>query len=81
MHPLIVFGLSMYPDRQVHFAKPLFSIVHRVLGPQGDGSQGLLGSVQGESGGFPSYPGKQKHLTCPDITRQPELTPHRFSWH
>ena len=37
MHPLIVFGLSMYPDRQVHFAKPLFSIVHRVLGPQGDG--------------------------------------------
>lgn len=77
----MVFGLSMYPARQVHFAKPLLNVVQRVLGPHGEGSQELLGSLHGEYGGSPSYPGRQKHFTCPFTTRQPEFAPQGLPSH
>lgn len=77
----MVLGLSMYPLRHVHLAKPLFSIVHCVLGPQGDGSHGLCGSLQGTSGGFPSYSGKQKQAACPLILRHPVFGPQGFGEH
>lgn len=52
--PRTVLGLSIYPAKQVHFENPFGKTVHCVLGPQGDGLHGLLGSVQGCLGGFPS---------------------------
>jgi len=77
----MVLGLSMYPGRQVHFAKPLLSTEQRVLGPHGDGSQEVLGNMQGEYGGSPSYPGRQKQVTSPFTTRHPELAPQGLPSH
>lgn len=79
--PRIVFGLSRYPGKQVHLAKPLLSMAHWVLGPQGEGSQGCVGSVQALDGGLPSYSGKQKHCGASCTRRQPELAPHGFGTH
>ena len=42
--PRIVLGLSIYPDKQVHFENPLLKTAHCVLGPHGDGLQGCVGS-------------------------------------
>lgn len=56
----MVLGLSRYPCRHVHLAKPLDKIVHCVLGPHGDGLQGLSGNAHGTVGGVPSYSGRQK---------------------
>ena len=65
---------------QVHLAYPL-TTEQSVFGPQGDGLQGCVGSLQGVSGGLPMYEGKQKHVGRPPITRQSELGPHGFGWH
>lgn len=62
----------------MHFAKPLDRIAHCVFGPQGDGSQGFSGSLQGEYGGLPSYSGRQKHTDFPFIERHPEFGPQLF---
>lgn len=64
-HPRIVFGLSIYPGKQVHLANPLSNNVHWVFGPQGEGVQGLDGKRQGVMGGSPSYSDKQKHTAEP----------------
>lgn len=52
-----------------------------MLGPQGDGSQGLDGKVHGLDGGLPSNSGRQKQSGKPFTTRQPEFGPHRFGSH
>jgi hypothetical protein len=52
-----------------------------VLGPQGDGVQGLVGKRQGVIGGSPSYSDKQKHTAEPWTTRQPEYGPHGLGEH
>jgi hypothetical protein len=59
---------------QAQRANPLW-IVHWVLGPQGEGSQGFCGGLHGMMGGSPSYSGRQKHLGLPFTWRQPELGP------
>jgi hypothetical protein len=56
-------------------------MVHWVLGPQGDGSQGLVGRVHGLDGGLPSYSGRQKQSGEPFTIRQPEFCPHGFGSH
>lgn len=52
-----------------------------MFGPHGDGSQGLLGGPQDFLGGFPSKPGRQKHLGLDSIILQPLLGPHEFLEH
>lgn len=64
-HPRIVFGLSKYPARQVHFAKPLLKVVHWVFGPHGDGLHGFCGNWHGTCGGVPSNSGRQKQTAFP----------------
>lgn len=81
MQPRMVLGLSRYPGRQVHFAKPLDKRLHCVLGPQGEGLQGFAGRAQGDCGGVPSYSGRQKQTAFPPTTRHPELGPHGFGEH
>lgn len=80
-HPRIVFGLSMYPGKHVHFANPLSNNVHCVLGPQGDGVHGLDGKRQGVMGGSPSYSDRQKHTAEPCTTLHPEYGPHGLGEH
>lgn len=77
----MVLGLSRKPGRQVHFAKPLDNMAHWVLGPQGDGLQGLAGRSHGICGGLPSYSGRQKHMALPPTTLQPEFGPHGLGEH
>lgn len=55
----MVLGLSKYPGRQVHLAKPLAKMLHWVFGPHGDGLHGLDGNVHGTCGGVPSNSGRQ----------------------
>lgn len=81
IQPLIVLGLSRYPAKQVHLAYPLLRMAHWVLGPQGDGSHGFSGNLQGEKGGLPSYSGRQKHTDLPLMERHPEFAPQLFGWH
>lgn len=81
MHPLIVLGLSKYPGKHVHLANPFDKILHCVLGPHGEGSQGFSGNRHGLPGGLPSYSGKQKQRLTPFTTLQPELGPHVFGLH
>lgn len=79
--PLMVLGLSRKPGRHVHLANPLLRMAHCVLGPQGDGSQGLDGRRHGFDGGLPSYSGRQKQSGEPLTIRQPEFGPHGFGSH
>lgn len=50
-------------------------MLHSVLGPQGDGLQGLTGGRHGTLGGLPTYSGKQKQTGTLPTTLQPELGP------
>lgn len=52
-----------------------------MLGPQGDGSQGLDGRWHDVDGGLPSYSGRQKQSGEPFTIRQPEFGPHGFGSH
>lgn len=79
--PLMVLGLSRKPGRQVHLANPLLKMAHWVLGPQGDGSQGLVGRAHGRLGGLPSNSGRQKQSGTPFTRRQPEFGPHWLGSH
>jgi len=56
----------------VHLENPLSNNVHCVLGPHGDGVQGLVGRRQGVIGGSPSYSDKQKQTAEPCTTLHPE---------
>lgn len=55
--------------------------MHWVLGPQGDGVQGLDGKRHGVVGGSPSYSERQKHIASPWTTLHPEYGPHGFGEH
>ena len=76
----MVLGFPRYPSKQVHLWNP-FTIWHSVFGPQGDGSQGLTGDLQGTCGGLPIKLGKQKHVVDPATTLQPEFGPQGLGSH